>query len=102
MNNSNKLLLKKQCERVWKGMKKSENFTQKNTMNCTIKNAALFLQVSERTIRNYIDDWMLEAIKIQRPWKQQCSVRISTESLNALVEHSKVKKDHLEEEAIEL
>lgn len=101
MNHSNRLLLQKQCERVWKSMKKYEIFTQKNTMNCTIKNAALFLQVSERTIRNYIDDWMLEVIRIQRPWKQQCSVRITSDSLNALVEHSTIKKEHLEQEALE-
>lgn len=101
MNNSNKNLLKKQCERVWKSMNKKETFISKDSMNCTINNAALFLGVTTRTIRNYINDWMLEAIKITRPGKTQPIVRITTESLNKLVEHSTIKQEHLEQDASE-
>jgi len=93
MNNTTKVLLKKQCERLWKQQQTVATFSKQHTMNCTIKNAAQFLQVSERTVRNYIEDWMLDVIKIQRPGKEKYSIRITTESLNALVLNSTVKKE---------
>ena len=68
-------------------------------MHCTIQNAALFLWVTPRTIRNYIKDWMLEVVKITRPHKIQPIVRITTESLNKLVEHSTIKQEHIAEDA---
>jgi len=36
---------------------------------------------------------MLDVIKIQRPGKEKYSIRITTESLNALVLNSTVKKE---------
>lgn len=100
MNLTTKNHLKKQCERVWKSMKEAEKFiTKDQNMNCTIQNAALFLGVTPRTIRNYIKDWMLEVIKITRPGMQQPLIRITTESLNKLVEHSTTKQEHIADDA---
>jgi predicted site-specific integrase-resolvase len=58
-------------------------------MFLTIKNTAILLQVSTRTIYNYIDDGLLEVIKIQREWKKNPTVRITQESVNKLIDNSK-------------
>ena len=60
-------------------------------MFLTIKNTAILLQVTTRTIYNYIDDGLLEVIKIQREGKKNPTVRIKQESVNRLIESSEFK-----------
>lgn len=60
-------------------------------MFLTIKNTAMLLQVSTRTIYNYIEDWLLEVIKIQREGRKNPTVRIKKDSVNRLIDNSKFK-----------